>query len=135
VNPVAFRLELPSNLKIHNVIHMSLLKPVAPGTSLSAPPTPIMVDGDLEYEVESIASHRFLGHGKLQFLVKWLGYGVEHNTWEPEANRANCPEKVSEYWSAVQSQSGMRLVSSNTAHRKQQQQKAWQRQHWMQHNW
>jgi hypothetical protein len=30
---IAFRLELPDNLKIHNVFHMSLLKPVTPGTS------------------------------------------------------------------------------------------------------
>jgi hypothetical protein len=60
---------------------------------------------------------------QLQFLVKWLGCGVEHNTWEPEANRANCTEKVSEYWSAVQSQSGMRLVSTNTAQRKKQRKK------------
>jgi hypothetical protein len=71
----------------------------------------------MEYEVEQIESHRFVGHGKLQFLVKWLGYGVEHNTWEPQANCANCPEKVSEYWSAVQSQSGMRLVAA--PHKKQ----------------
>jgi hypothetical protein len=48
INPVAFRLELPNNLKIHNVFHMSLLKPVTPGTSLTAPPPPTMVDGELE---------------------------------------------------------------------------------------
>jgi hypothetical protein len=53
-----------------------------------------MVDGELECEVERVKSHRFVGHGKLQFLVKRLGYGVEHNTWEPEVNCANCPEKV-----------------------------------------
>jgi hypothetical protein len=29
-----------------------------------------MIDGELEYEVEEIVSHRFVGHGKLQFLVK-----------------------------------------------------------------
>eukprot|EP00882_Tetradesmus_deserticola_P000856 GHRQ01000930.1.p1 GENE.GHRQ01000930.1~~GHRQ01000930.1.p1 ORF type:complete len:1344 (+),score=98.92 GHRQ01000930.1:408-4034(+) len=117
INPVAFRLELPSNLKVHNVFHISLLKPVAAGTSIVAVPPPTMIDGELEYEVEVIVSHRFVGHGKLQFLVKWLSYGVEHNTWEPEANCANCPEKVSEYWSAVQSQSGMRLVAA--PHKKQ----------------
>jgi hypothetical protein len=117
INPVAFRLELPSNLKVHNVFHISLLKPVSLGTSTVAPPPPTMIDGEMEYEVEQIESHRFVGHGKLQFLVKWLGYGVEHNTWEPQANCANCPEKVSEYWSAVQSQSGIRLVA--VPHKKQ----------------
>jgi hypothetical protein len=80
INPVSFRLELPSNLNVHNVFHISLLKPVSPGTSTVAPPPPTMIDGEMEYEVEQIESHRFVGHGKLQFLVKWLGYGVEHNT-------------------------------------------------------
>jgi hypothetical protein len=117
INLVAFRLELPSNLKVHNVFHISLLKPVSPGTSTLAPPPPTMIDGEMEYEVEQIESHRFVGHGKLQFLVKWLGYGVEHNTQETQANCANCPEKVSEYWSAMQSQSGMSLVAA--PHKKQ----------------
>jgi hypothetical protein len=81
INPVVFRLELPSNLNVvHNVFHISLLKPVSPSTSTVAPPLPTMIDGEMEYEVEQIESHRFVGHGKVQFLVKWLGYGVEHNT-------------------------------------------------------
>jgi hypothetical protein len=29
-----------------------------------------MVDGALEYEVERVESHRFVGHGKLQFLLR-----------------------------------------------------------------
>lgn len=82
-----------------------------------------MVDGELEYEVEHIVGHRFVGHNKLQFLVKWLGYGVEHNTWEPEANCANCPAKVSEYWAAVQThaeEAGVRLDKPSKAQRKRQ---------------
>jgi hypothetical protein len=51
--------------------------------------------------------------------TEWLSYGVEHNKWEPEANCANCPEKVSEYWSALQSQSGMQLVPANAQRKKQ----------------
>ena len=70
-----------------------------------------MVDGDLEYEVESILSHRFVGHNKLEYLVKWLGYGVEHNTWEPSANCANCPQLVSDYWAKVEAQADTARVS------------------------
>lgn len=117
INPVAFRLELPECMKIHNVFHISLLKPVVPGSSLNPPPPPILVDGELEYEVEEITAHRFVGHKKLEFLVKWLGYGVEHNTWEPEANCSNSPEKVSDYWAKIQAHSGLRLSKPRKAKR------------------
>lgn len=56
---------------------------------------------------ESILLHRDKHpvHGwkiRREFLVKWLSYGPEHNTWEPEANLTNCPELLSEYWASVQ---------------------------------
>ena len=34
-------------------------------------------------------------------LVKWLGYGPEHNTWEPEANLTNCSEVLPTFWDAA----------------------------------
>ena len=52
----------------------------------------------------SILSHRFLRNNKTEFLVKWVGCGPEHNTWEPEANCANCPQVVSDYWDRVKAQ-------------------------------
>lgn len=107
INPVAYRLDLPSSLKLHNVFHVSLLKAVKtrPGNpSTVPPPPPIIIDGEYEYEVETVLSHRFLRNNKTEFLVKWLGYGPEHNTWENEADCANCPEKLSEYWDRVKSQ-------------------------------
>lgn len=106
INPVAYRLELPNSLKLHNVFHISLLKAARdrPGSTTIPPPPPELIEGEWEFEVESILSHRFLRNNKTEFLVKWLGYGPEHNTWEPEANCANCPDKVTEYWDRVKSQ-------------------------------
>ena len=39
-------------------------------------------------------------HNKKEFLVKWLGYGPEHNTWEPETNLTNCTEVLQTFWDA-----------------------------------
>jgi hypothetical protein len=30
--------------------------------------------------------------------VAWKGYGVDHNSWEPESNVVNAPEIVADYW-------------------------------------
>jgi hypothetical protein len=50
--------------------------------------------------VESILAHRLVGCGKRrksQYLVKWKGYGPEHNSWEPEAHLTGCKEAIREY--------------------------------------
>jgi hypothetical protein len=106
INPAAYKLELPASLKLHNVFHVSLLKlhKSGPANATTPPPPPELIEGEYEYEVESILSHRFLRNNKTEFLVKWLGYGPEHNTWEPEANCAHCPDKLTEYWQRIQSQ-------------------------------
>eukprot|EP00898_Chlorokybus_atmophyticus_P005117 jgi/Chlat1/5606/Chrsp369S00861 len=35
--------------------------------------------------------------GVLEFLIKWKGYGDEHNSWEPEEMLHNCPEKFKDF--------------------------------------
>jgi len=39
-------------------------------------------ENDEEFEVERICGHR-IRNGKHEFLVRWLNYGDEHDTWEP----------------------------------------------------
>lgn len=104
INPVAYKLKLPPSMKIHDVFHASLLKDYREDGSVKPPPPPTLIDDTLEYEVERILCHRERKVGnsvKNEFLVKWLGYAPEHNTWEPEANLANCPEVLTEYWATV----------------------------------
>ncbi len=55
ISPVAYRLELPPNWRIHYVFHASLLTPyyetAAHGPNFTRPP-PDLIDGEEEYEVE-----------------------------------------------------------------------------------
>ena len=83
IGKVAYKLKLPSNLKMHNVFHVTLVKPYKDDGRVQPPPPPIEIDDSLEYEVERVLDHRQVKRGKKtknEFLVKWLGYGPEHNT-------------------------------------------------------
>ncbi|CAJ0950595.1 unnamed protein product [Ranitomeya imitator] len=81
INPVSFRLALPASFAIHNVFHRSLLRRyVAPVVPSVDPPATVLVEGELEYVVEKILDSR-ISRRKLQYLVKWKGYGQEDNSW------------------------------------------------------
>jgi hypothetical protein len=83
----AYRLALPPSWRIHDVFHVSQLKGVT-----GNPPRaePIEIDqGEPEYEVQEIMGWRDVG-GRRQFLVRWLGYSAYEDSWEDEANLANC---------------------------------------------
>jgi RNase H-like domain found in reverse transcriptase/Reverse transcriptase (RNA-dependent DNA polymerase)/Integrase zinc binding domain/gag-polyprotein putative aspartyl protease len=91
IGKVAYRLDLPEHMKIHNVFHVSLLQPYQPDGSRH-PPAPQLIDGELEYAVESITAHRESTVGgaknrrqRVEFLTCWEGFGREHDSWEPGA--------------------------------------------------
>jgi len=97
VGAAAVKLHLPAQWRrIHNVFHVSLVKPYLGSSELPdgvrqvTPPPPVhWLEGEPLYEVEALVDHRVAKKGRrkvYQFLVKWEGYGVEHNTWEPEEN-------------------------------------------------
>ena len=45
----------------------------------------------------------YRGHQrKTEYLISWIGYGDEHNTWEPAKNVSNSAELVQDYWLTVQ---------------------------------
>src|SRR5712672_2861260 len=100
VSPVAYRLQLPVAWNIHNVFHTSLLTPyremASHGPNFTRPP-PDLVQGNEEFEVETIINHRLFGQRKtLQYLIKWKGYPLSDNTWEPVDN-VHAPEIVKQY--------------------------------------
>ena len=82
---------------IHPVFHVSVLHRYYSSPGLIRPPPPVELDGELEYEVERILDKRMAKfrskHKRVpQYLVKWKGYGHEHNTWEPLSNLTHCNE-------------------------------------------
>jgi len=106
VNEVAFKLGLPKNMRVHDVFHVSLLKPYSPDPHHSPPPPPDVVDGELEYTVERVLDHRDRRQGRRlvrEYLIRWTGYGPEHNTWEPQSNMAGATEAIAEYWDLISS--------------------------------
>ncbi len=103
INEVAFKLELPPSYLIHDVFHISLLKPFVESARSQPLPPPIELEGELYYTIERILDHReTLRKGKItkrDNLIKWQHYGAEHNSWEPERALLNdSPTAVREYW-------------------------------------
>jgi len=98
INPVAYRLELPPNLRIHNVFHVSLMQKYRKDGRIQPPPLSFWVDEQEYFHVEQIVSHRVRmvttkraskhvskqQKPVMEYLIKWEGYSDDHNTWEPE---------------------------------------------------
>lgn len=82
----AYRLSLPTAWRIHPVFHVSLLEPYhrrSDGEEQSFMPLPELIDGEEQYDVERIVD-RTRSKGVLYYLVKWVGYGEEYNSWISE---------------------------------------------------
>ena len=72
ISTTAYKLELPSTLKIHPVFYVSIIKPYKESDEFLhvTPPLPIILsDNSEEFEVDIILDKRFL-RNKVQYLVK-----------------------------------------------------------------
>jgi hypothetical protein len=83
----AFRVELPTTIEVHNVIHVSLLEPYRkskfPGRH-QPPPPPEEVEGEENLDVESVANSRYNKKRKrVEYLDFWKGFPLEQANWEP----------------------------------------------------
>lgn len=101
VSPWAYRLDLPSSMRIHPVFNVSLLRPAAtdplPG-QVNPPPPPVQIRGIDEWEVDEIVDSYWnrRGGGKhLRYIVRWIGY--PDPTDEPARNVANAAECVATF--------------------------------------
>ena len=101
---MSYRLDLPANFKIHDVFHVSLLKAYRSNGTHQSPPPTLLVDDEEEFEIAEVLNHRPQGKKdndpKVKYLVKWKGFGSEHNTWEPYKLVKDC-KALDEYWDKV----------------------------------
>lgn len=81
----AYRLVLPSSMRVHPTFHVSLLERFYPNRHperMHEPPPPLIVhEGEQFYRIERILDSKF-ARGKLPYFVKWEGYPDSSNSWE-----------------------------------------------------
>lgn len=107
VSRVAYELKLPSSMRIHNVFHVSKFKLFKPSDGLRGHdeqvdrrPPPEIIDGEEAWEVEGILNHRYRRYGRggrLEYLVKWVGFPNHESSWIPASNMAYAQDLIDEY--------------------------------------
>ena len=99
VSRTSYQLKLPLQWRIHDVFHATLLTPYKE-TTLNGQsyqePAPDLIDGQPEWEVESILKVR-RRRNQLQFLVRWKGFSEAHDSWEP-AKDIHVDELMKEFY-------------------------------------
>jgi len=104
LNDVTFQLDLPKHWKLNSVFHLSLLKPAYlndskqfPLRKSKEPPKPeIQPDRTPEFEIERIVDKR-KRYNKIQYRVRWKGYGIADDTWEYADGLCNAQNAIREY--------------------------------------
>jgi len=100
-NGNAYKLDLPSHQHFHDVQPVSRLElvkesTVFPDAHRTVPPLPIASKLGDQFEVEKIVSHRRY-RGRLQYEVKYKGYGDTFNEFKNISSLRDCTELVDNY--------------------------------------
>ena len=96
---MAYRLDSALAWHVHPVFRVSNLKRWTRSEEferVERPPSPVMVEGHEEYEVEAILRHKGKGARRL-YQVLWKGFPIAEASWEPESHLANAPQAMEEY--------------------------------------
>ena len=111
-NGNAVELNLPPRWKVSKSWNVKYVKPYNtssrfPRDEIAQPPS-MMVNNEEHWEVESILDSRTrrVGNRNIQeFLVKWLGWGTEHNDWLPKSELSSCKTLLTQFLRQNPSQS------------------------------
>jgi Chromo (CHRromatin Organisation MOdifier) domain/Integrase zinc binding domain len=98
VGKQAYKVALPTKYaKIHNVFPVAMIEPWIDRNGIADTlPLPDLIEDNEEWEVEDLLDHT--GEGSLRrYLVKWAGWPVEYNTWEPIENLTHCQQLLDRY--------------------------------------
>ena len=97
----AYHLKLPPSMScIHPVFHVVKLLPAPPdlikGCEVRPPPPPEIVGGEKRYKVEEVIDSQ-MRYQKLQYLVRWKGYGHKENSWISKGD-LDAPELIEDFY-------------------------------------
>ena len=97
----AYCLKLPPSIScIHPVFHVVKLLPAPPDLieihEARPPPPPEIIGGEKRYEVKEVIDSQ-MRYQKLQYLVRWKGYGCEENLWILEGD-LDAPELIEDFY-------------------------------------
>jgi hypothetical protein len=101
-SPSSYKLNLPAAWsRLHPIFNEALLSPYREPTTgeqalTHAPPPPIIVDDELEYDVDSVIGHKIMRKRPF-YKVHWKGYPSYDDTWEPLANLDHAHEAIRDF--------------------------------------
>ena len=114
VSRLAYRLKLPDHWRIHPVFSIAHLKPVKDlkkdpyQRPVPDQPPAVYVEGDTptlqSYELERLMDRReriLRGKTVVEYLVKWKGYGAEHDKWLKQEELGNAKELLKNYYKTM----------------------------------
>lgn len=96
VGPVAYKLRIPASMEVHDVFHVSLLRPYKTEEGSEFPPPALLPDGQIEYKVEAVLRHDDDADNERFYYVKYIGDEVP--SWELEVHPLNCKDKIADYF-------------------------------------
>lgn len=118
VGRLAYHLDIPAIWNVYPVFTIAQLEPCPDPNSdpyiRSQPrpnePPPVFVEGDTDeyksWELDRIINKRVIAKGRgfaTEYLIKWKGYGPEHDKWRNVKELGNAQDLIQDYENARQS--------------------------------